>query len=90
MRGLTARQGEVLEYIRHFIATEGLPPSRRDLSHHFGWGSTNAADDYLLALEKKGAIRRIGGAARGIVVLAASDHTPHPIAHPGAIKACAT
>jgi len=64
---LSTRQAEILDYIRRFTRSEGLPPTRAEINRHFGFASPNAAQSHLRALEKKGAIRINAGLARGIV-----------------------
>ena len=69
MKDLTARQAEVLAFIKRHSALSGRPPTRAEISEHFGWSSINAADDHVRALVRKGAIRRDKNTARGLVVL---------------------
>lgn len=66
---MTGRQAEVLAFIRACIALNGLPPTRIEISRHFGFASTTAADQHLRALKTKGAIALKPDVARGIVVL---------------------
>ena len=66
MADLTARQGEILQFIRDSIENSGYPPTRAEISAAFGFASPNAAEDHLRTLERKGAIRLEPGAARGI------------------------
>ena len=63
---LTARQSEILETIRRYIAEEHRPPSRPELGRLLGIASTNGVFKHLAALEKKGAIELAPGSARGI------------------------
>lgn len=63
---LTARQQEILSYIKQRIADEGAPPTRADIVRAFGFRSPNAAEAHLRALASKGAITLTPGAARGI------------------------
>ena len=63
---LTSRQKEVLAYISDHIASAGFPPTRSDVSKHFGFRSPNAAESHLRALEHKGVIRIEAGRSRGI------------------------
>src|SRR5258705_12626417 len=63
---LTARQSEILEAIRRYIAAEHRPPSRPELARLLGIASTNGVFKHLAALEKKGAIELSPGLARGI------------------------
>jgi repressor LexA len=66
---LTARQAEILELIRSYIAEEGCPPTRAEIAESLGFRSPNAAEDHLRALERKGAIEMIPGSSRGIRLL---------------------
>ncbi len=65
-RGLTKRQGEALEFIRHFMKDHSKPPTFRELGEQMGIKSTRAVSDLLKALEKKGFIEREAGRSRGI------------------------
>ena len=51
MRGLTGRQGQVLDYIRQSITERGYPPTLREIGLHMGIRSTNGVNDHLRALE---------------------------------------
>ncbi len=62
---LTARQREVLDYIRARISM-GLPPTLHEIADHFGFRSPNAAQCHVRSLEQKGAIRVEHGKARAI------------------------
>ncbi len=66
---LTARQAEILELIRSYIAEEGCPPTRAEIAESLGFRSANAAEDHLRALERKGVIEMIPGSSRGIRLL---------------------
>ena len=68
-RGLTARQTEVLDFIKQHIADTGYPPTRAGIAAELGFRSPNAAEEHLKALDRKGAIEIIRGASRGIRVL---------------------
>jgi SOS-response transcriptional repressor LexA len=73
----------VLAWIEEHIRERCYAPTIRDITHHFGWGSTRAAMDHLAALEAKGAIRRVRGIARGIViVLPDPEETQPPVPVP--------
>lgn len=63
---LTTRQKEILTYISDHIDSAGFPPTRNDVSKHFGFRSPNAAESHLRALEHKGMIRIEAGRSRGI------------------------
>jgi repressor LexA len=83
---LTARQKQILIFISEFIEKYKFPPTRSELSAHFGFRSPNAAEAHLRALEKKSVIGIERGAARGITLLPlaandlpASANTPLPL-----------
>jgi repressor LexA len=83
---LTSRQKQVLRFISEFIEKYKYPPTRSELSAHFGFRSPNAAEAHLRALEKKSVIGIERGAARGITLLPlaanelpAATSTPLPL-----------
>ena len=63
---LTARQQEILDFIRATVESEGRPPTRAEVCTAFGFRSPNAAETHLRALAAKGAILLEEGRARGI------------------------
>ncbi len=63
---LTARQAEILDLIKQYIADTGYPPTRADIAQELGFKSPNAAEEHLKALARKGAIEMIPGTSRGI------------------------
>lgn len=65
----TARQYEVLRFVESFIAQNGYSPAIRDIVKFFGFSGVNAAMNHILALEKKGYIKRCSHVARSIVIL---------------------
>ncbi|MEX0731850.1 MAG: transcriptional repressor LexA [Aquisalimonadaceae bacterium] len=69
MLKLTARQQEILDFIRGFIRESGFPPTRADITRALGFRSPNAAESHLRALEKKGVISVKPGSSRGIRLL---------------------
>ncbi len=64
---LTARQAQVLTYIKTRINEDGYPPTVREIGSEFGF-SEKAAHDHLSALEKKKYIKRVPGKPRAITV----------------------
>ncbi len=58
MQGLTARQEQVLHFIRESIIDRGYPPTLREIGAHMGIRSTNGVNDHLRALERKGYLTR--------------------------------
>lgn len=74
---LTKRQKEVLNFISDHIDSIGFPPTRNELSKHFGFRSPNAAESHLRMLERKGMIRIEAGHSRGITLTVLSrSHLP--------------
>ncbi|PAU87287.1 repressor LexA [Pseudomonas sp. WN033] len=66
MQKLTARQQQILAFIKEYMDANGYPPTRVDIARVLGFKSPNAAEDHLKALARKGAIEMIPGASRGI------------------------
>jgi repressor LexA len=76
-KALTPRQKQILKFISEFIENNKFPPTRSELSKHFGFRSPNAAETHLRALENKAMIGIERGAARGITLLPlAADELP--------------
>ena len=55
---LTVRQRKVLEVIRTSIAERGYPPSMREIGDAVGLSSPSSVSHQLVALERKGYLRR--------------------------------
>jgi repressor LexA len=70
---LTDRQQAVLDFLREHRVREGVWPSLREIQGHFGFASPHAANRHLVALEKKGVIRRSGGTARSLSIVGEED-----------------
>jgi len=66
VNGLTGKQRDVLQWVERYCTGNGFAPSLREISEHFGWGSTRPARKHLDAIAKKGKLRRESGVARGI------------------------
>ena len=66
---LTSRQKQILKFISEFIDKHKFPPTRSELSAHFGFKSPNAAEAHLRALQKKSVIHIERGVSRGISLL---------------------
>lgn len=80
-RRLTARQRAVLDYIREYTAAEGYPPALTEIGAACGTISATAALAHVIALEKKGYVRRDPHRARGIELV------EQPVAKPTEEKA---
>ena len=70
---LTARQRQIVDWIRDFIAVNGMPPTRAEIAQGLGFSTPSSAEDHLQALARKGALRIIPGAARGLRLTEAAD-----------------
>ncbi len=69
MRPLTARQAEILAFIRSHVQEHALPPTFREMMARFGIRSLNAISDHLQAIERKVYIKLGYGKSRAIQVL---------------------
>lgn len=70
---LTERQQSIYQFIQRYSRQHGFPPTIQEICREFDFSSTNAATQYLHALEKKGYVKRtVKGASRGIQIL--DDH----------------
>ena len=78
MKNLTKRQEEILDLIKSHISDFGFPPTRADIANKLGFKSPNAAEQHLRAIEKKGFIKILSGASRGIV-LSESENSEIPV-----------
>ena len=78
MKNLTKRQEEILNLIKSHITDFGFPPTRADIAKTLGFKSPNAAEQHLRAIEKKGFIKILSGASRGIV-LSESENNEIPV-----------
>jgi repressor LexA len=68
---LTARQREVLDFVRSFMIRVGYPPTVREIGSHFGF-VPRSVFDHLKALERKGYLRRDPAKSRSLQLLDAS------------------
>ena len=57
-RGLTAKQLEIMEFIKNELLSKGYPPTVRDICEAVGLKSTSTVHAHLERLEMKGLIRR--------------------------------
>ncbi|HGE69422.1 TPA: transcriptional repressor LexA [Candidatus Poribacteria bacterium] len=65
---LTIKQQEILDFIVNYVKDTGYPPAVRDIAKHFKM-SSKGAYDHLLAIEKKGYIKRNPTKPRAIELL---------------------
>jgi len=73
MKEPTQRQGEVLEFIRGAAARGDSAPTYREISKKFDFNSPKAAYDHVVALERKGLVRRQRGKSRGIKLMSLNE-----------------
>ena len=69
MKNITIKQDIALEAIKFFIAEKGLSPTIKELQGILGYKSATSIEGFLVALEKKGYIKRTSNIARSIAVL---------------------
>lgn len=75
-KGISRRQEQILHYIRQETATQGYPPSVREIGRAVGLKSTSTVHGHLSQLERKGYIRRDSSKPRAIEVLPAAGVLP--------------
>ena len=63
---LTARQQQILDWIRRHLETTGMPPTRAEIAAGLGFRTASSAEDHLRALARKGALELTPGASRGM------------------------
>jgi repressor LexA len=63
---LTPRQRQILDWIRSYLETTGMPPTRAEIAIGLGFSTPSSAEDHLQALARKGAIEMLPGASRGL------------------------
>lgn len=71
----TPAQGQYLAFIYAYIKIHRRPPAEADMQRHFG-ATPPSVHNMVLALEKKGLIRREPGQARSIELLVAPEDLP--------------
>lgn len=70
---LTDKQRQVLAFIERQVEQVGYAPTIREIGRQFGIRSTNGVNDHLLALEKKGYVKREGHKSRTLRVVRPSS-----------------
>ena len=66
---LTKRQQEIFEFIKHYSAKYGYPPTVRDIGKAVGLASSSTVHAHLANLEKVGLLRRDPSKPRAIELL---------------------
>jgi repressor LexA len=65
---LTARQRQIFNFILEQIDRRGIPPTIREIGDQFGISSPNGVRDHLLALQRKGYLKRTPEKSRSLEV----------------------
>lgn len=73
MERLTARQTQVLDFIRKTVNTSGIPPTIAEIASAMGVTSSNGIRGHLQALARKGVIELVPCASRGIRLVKGAD-----------------
>jgi repressor LexA len=68
---LTPRQKQILDFILEQIDVRGVPPTIREIGSQFGISSPNGARDHLIALQRKGYLKRTPEKSRSLEVIEA-------------------
>jgi repressor LexA len=76
VRAMTDHQRAILDFITEQVNRNGYPPTLREIGAKFSIGSTNGVRCQLIAIERKGFIRRRPNLSRGIELT-------HPTETPG-------
>ena len=71
----TERQGQYLAFIHAYTKVNGRPPAQADLQRFFAV-TAPSVHQMILALERRGLLRRIPGRARSLEVLIEPEHLP--------------
>lgn len=66
---LTDKQQKILDYLINYTSENGFPPTLREIGKDFKIKSTNGVNDHLIALERKGYIKRSPDKSRAIEIL---------------------
>lgn len=68
MNGLTAKQRQIVDYIKDYIEIHHYSPSLEEIRNHFCYSSISTIHDHLVALKKKQAIDFLKGCKRSITL----------------------
>lgn len=66
---LTKKQALIIDFINDFTARQGESPSYREIMSALGLSSVSAVAEHIDNLVKKGALKKIPGAARSLEVV---------------------
>jgi repressor LexA len=66
---LTPKQKEILDFISAFGNEQGYAPSQQEIARHFGFKSLGTVQNYLVRLERAGALQKTWNARRSLSVV---------------------
>ena len=66
---LTKKQALIIDFIKDFTARQGESPSYREIMAALGLSSVSAVAEHIDNLVKKGALKKVPGAARSLEVV---------------------
>ena len=69
MKKMSARQQQILDFIKDEVRAKGYPPSVREIGEAVGLASSSTVHGHLDRLEKRGLIRRDKTKPRAIEIL---------------------
>jgi repressor LexA len=72
---LTARQAEILDWIKRFIREQGIPPTTREIAEGFGMAPPSAADA-IHSLVRKGRLQKQERSRRSLRVVETGEDEP--------------
>jgi repressor LexA len=76
LKKLTARQEDILSFIKDFAIDKGYPPTIPEIQEEFNIKSPNGANNHLKALIRKGYITRDSSRARALNIVGLNDGLP--------------
>lgn len=76
MNDLSAKQQQILDFVKSEVREKGYPPSVREICEAVGLKSTSTVHGHLARLEKKGLIRRDPTKPRAIEILGSDAEYP--------------
>ncbi|MFC1490536.1 transcriptional repressor LexA [Candidatus Latescibacterota bacterium] len=76
LKKLTARQEDVLNFIKEFAIEKGYPPTIPEIQEEFNIKSPNGANNHLKALIRKGYLSRDSSRARALNIVGLNDGLP--------------
>lgn len=77
-RFLTARQRQILEFIREYQRREKISPTHREICDRFGYSSYGTVHKHLKLLEQKGYLKRHWNQKRGVELTGAATEEGAP------------